>query len=82
MGRRNHLVRLRIAKIMVDGEWRTAAEIAIRFRSEGWSFTSTGQLGNLLSRSPGIIRRRTGGSTTVFTYRMNNPSAYDDFMQT
>ena len=81
MGRRNHLIRLRLAKAMADGKWRTASEIGEIYRSKGWSYTSAGQLGNLLSRSPGFIRRRTAAATSVFTYRFVNPSAYEEFMR-
>jgi hypothetical protein len=80
MGRRNHLARIRLAEAMKDGEWRTAADIAAIFRLNGWSYTSTQQIGNLCSRSPGWVSRRSGGGTSVLSYRFENPVVYDNFV--
>jgi hypothetical protein len=80
MGRRNHLARIRLGSAMKDGEWRTAAEIAAIFRLNGWSYTSTNQIGNLCSRSPGWISRRSGGVTSILCYKFENHVVYYNFV--
>ena len=81
MGRRNHLVRTRMAKCMADGVWRTAAQIGGIFSSHRWSYRSNGQLGNLLARTPGFDRRKVGHRSSVYEYQFTNRSAFDEFMR-
>jgi len=82
MGRRNHLVRMRITKIMSDGQWRTAKEVGELMASKNWSYTSIQQIGNLLSNTPGYARRRSTDRLTynLGIYRLENEATFKKWM--
>jgi uncharacterized OB-fold protein len=82
MGRRNHLVRMRITKIMRDGQWRTAKQICERMAAKNWSFTSVQQIGNLCSNTPGYARRRSTDRQTynLGIYRLESESTFMAWM--
>tara|TARA_Y100001963_G_C6501848_1_gene318232 strand:- start:72 stop:416 length:345 start_codon:yes stop_codon:yes gene_type:complete len=79
MGRRNHLIRMRIAEVLADREWKSAAEIVHHFLEEGWAFTSANQISTICRITGGIEQRKTGLNAEI-TYRLSNPQAFYDYM--
>ncbi len=79
MGRRNHLVRMRIATVLADGEWKSIDEIKSVFLHHGWSFLNSHQLAQLCRMTTGIETRSVGLNSHI-QYRMQSRPAFADFM--
>jgi hypothetical protein len=77
VARRNHLVRMRIAEALKDGEWHSVDAIVDRFICEGWSFINGKQL-TLLCKCEGIEIRHRRNSAREF--RLANPTAFYEWM--
>ena len=79
MARRNHLVRMRIATVLADGEWKSADEIKECFIHHGWSFHNKAQLAQLCRMTTGIEVRKIGVKSHI-QYRMESRPAFAKFM--
>lgn len=79
MAKRNHLVRMRLATVLADGNWKTIEEIKSIFLNHGWSFHNSAQLAQLCRMTSGIQIRKIGLSSHL-QYRMQSRPAFEKFM--
>ena len=79
MARRNHLIRMRIATVLADGEWKSVDEIKSYFIQHGWSFHNTVQIAQLCRMTTGIEIRKVG-LVSHTQYRMQSRPAFEKFM--
>tara|TARA_Y100001973_G_scaffold14020_1_gene20068 strand:- start:10 stop:249 length:240 start_codon:yes stop_codon:yes gene_type:complete len=77
MPRRNYLVRMRIAEVLNDGEWRSTDYIVDHFLTNGWSFINERQIASICSRTTGIDKRIVGKGRM---FRLKNKAAFAEFM--
>lgn len=79
VARRNHLVRMRLAEALSDGQWHSIDAIVDRFLSEHWSFINAKQLSTLCRGTTGIEGRHRMGCEREF--RLTSPSAFYSWME-
>lgn len=79
VARRNHLVRMRIAEALADGEWHSIDAVVNRFLIESWSFVNGKQLAAICRGSVGIDSRHRMGCPKEF--RLTYPAAFYKWMQ-
>ena len=80
VARCNHLVRMRIAQALSDGEWHSVDYIKDRFITNGWSFLNGPQLAQLCRGTVGIEKRHLRNRDPEF--RLVRPAQFYQWMQT